>query len=268
MFTYSSKLQDIMNDTMIDTYWFHESTLCESDISQCSSESTNLSSVPDLATIPFWSNGDDSKRLDFIKRDCLARLEDVRNTNENAKSLSSFMSILALIGMLAKFAFETNLNLGQGINCGKDQKQYQAFCDRYILDDSDYEIKINQDGLSYLLYKFVRCGLLHGGTLENNRKSTRRQNVKIYLSHERPTNTDSYKTIMSDLNDKIKNASTQTNEVQVTLNAFVLCDAIEYAIIAMFDDKDDKVKESIVNTFKSEPPILCLKVEGQEEFAI
>ena len=40
-----------------------------------------LSSVPNLNFIPDWNSGDEHKRLEFIKEDCLARLKDVRETN-------------------------------------------------------------------------------------------------------------------------------------------------------------------------------------------
>ena len=96
-----------VNDALSSTYEY------KNDVQDCmvtdgGKESTFLmaclSAVPNLNSIPDWNSGDEQKRLDFIKKDCLARLKDVRETNEKAKSLSAFLSILALIGMLAKFA--------------------------------------------------------------------------------------------------------------------------------------------------------------------
>ena len=155
-----------VNDALSSTYEY------KNDVQSCPLtdggmvsvyEMACLSAVPNLSSIPDWNSGDEQKRLDFIKEDCLARLKDVRETNEKAKSLSAFLSILALISMLAKFAFAKNTKLtAKHINgCGPDQMEYQAFCDYYLLGDNDYEQKLNCEGLSYLLYKYVRCGLLH-----------------------------------------------------------------------------------------------------------
>jgi len=215
-----------------------------------------LSAVPNLNSIPDWNSGDEQKRLDFIKEDCLARLKDVRETNEKAKSLSAFLSILALIGMLAKFAFAKNTKLtAKHINgCGPDQMEYQAFCDYYLLGDNDYEQKLNCEGLSYLLYKYVRCGLLHGGTLVNTRRTTKPVHAKIYLTHS-----GSCKQTLDEMNDAIKQASA-SNEVSVTLDATFLCDELGKAIERMFSDakKKQEIKESILKTFETEPPILCV----------
>ena len=227
---------------------------------ESASVTVSLSAVPDLNSIPDWNSGDEQKRLDFIKEDCLARLEDVRETNEKAKSLSAFMSILALIGMLAKFAFSKNTkqNAKHIDGCGPDQMEYQAFCDFYLLGDNGYEQKLNCEGLSYLLYKYVRCGLLHGGTLVNTRGKTKQINVKVYLTHN-----GSNKLSLSEINDKIKQA-TPANQIVVELDAFFLCDELKKAINQMFSNPPDEIKKSILDTFEKEPPILCAKKEGAE----
>ena len=247
-----------VNDALSSTYEY------KNDVQDCmvtdgGKESTTLmaclSAVPNLNSIPDWNSGDEQKRLDFIKEDCLARLKDVRETNEKAKSLSAFMSILALIGMLAKFAFTKNTKLNaKHINgCGPDQMEYQAFCDCYLLGDNDYEQKLNCEGLSYLLYKYVRCGLLHGGTLVNTRRTTKQINVKVYLTHN-----GSNKFSLSETNDKIKQA-TPANQIDVVLDAFLLCDELKKAIDQMFLNPPEEIKTSILDTFEKEPPILCGK---------
>ena len=215
----------------------------------------SLSSVPSLNSIPEWASGEEQKRLNFIEQDCLARLKDVRETNEKAKSLSAFMSILALMGMLAKLAFSKNTSFTPKLSngCGPDQAQFQAFCDCYLLEDSGYEQKINDIGLSYLLYKYVRCGLLHGGTLINTRVTTKSICAKVYLTHN-----GCCKQTLGEMNNAIKQASVP-NEVSVTLDAGFLCDELGKAIGRMFADAKQKqeIRESILKTFETEPPILC-----------
>ena len=132
-------------------------------------ESLCLSAVGDLDCIDEWKDGAEQQRLEFIRKDCQARLKDVRVTNKKAKSLSAFVSILSFIGYLSKLAFSKDPSLGayKQNGCGMDQIIFQSFCDRYLLGDRNFQSKINKPGLSYLLYKFVRCGLIHGATLVN-----------------------------------------------------------------------------------------------------
>ena len=247
-----------VNDALSSTYEY------KNDVQSCPLtdggmvsvyEMACLSAVPNLSSIPDWNSGDEQKRLDFIKEDCLARLKDVRETNEKAKSLSAFLSILALISMLAKFAFAKNTKLtAKHINgCGLDQMEYQAFCDYYLLGDNDYEQKLNCEGLSYLLYKYVRCGLLHGGTLVNTRRTTKQINVKVHLTHN-----GSNEFSLSEINDNIKQA-TPANQIDVVLDAFLLCDELKKAINQMFSNPPEEIKTSILDTFEKEPPILCVK---------
>ena len=253
-----------MNDALSSIYEYKKDvhdcgTMDGEEVSDFTTAS--LSSVPSLNSISEWASGEEQKRLNFIEQDCLARLKDVRETNEKAKSLSAFMSILALIGMLAKFAFSKNQSLKDKHidGCGGDQKEYQAFCDCYLLGDNDYEQKLNCEGLSYLLYKYVRCGLLHGGTLTNTRATTKQINATVYLTH-RGT---SYKSL-EEINEEIKKASA-SNHVEVILDAFFLCDELKKAIGQMFSDSRQEIKNSILETFEVEPPILCVTGNKQLE---
>ena len=96
-----------MCDALPSTYEYKKEVLdcmaTNGDIGSLSA-TASLSAVPNLNSIPMWDSGDKQTRLRFIVHDCRARLNDVCATNEKAKSLSAFMSILALIEMLAKLA--------------------------------------------------------------------------------------------------------------------------------------------------------------------
>jgi len=219
------------------------------------STSSSLSSVGELDSIPEWKDGKDEARLDFIRKDCEARLKDVRLTNKKAKSLSAFVSILSFISFLAKLTFskDSSLNLYKQDGCGLDQIQFQCFCDRYLLRDKSYISRINKPGLSYLLYKFVRCGLIHGATLLNTKSKTNQLNVKVYLSHEEKQNSS-----LGDVDKHIQITDSHPGgKLELTLNAFVLCKELESAIQAMFADASSSVRESILKTFEEETPILC-----------
>ena len=219
--------------------------------------SPSLSAVAELDQIPTWKKGDEKARLDFIRKDCLARLEDVRMTNKKTKSLSAFISILTFIGQLSKMVFSKDQSLKQykQNGCGIDQICFQAFCDKYLLNDVHYQSRINQPGLSYLLYKFVRCGLVHSGTLKNGKGTTQQLKVKIFLSHSKSSSQS-----LKDIDKKIVNASSTSGATfEYTINAFELCRDLKSAISNVFSSPPQSVRNSILDTFEEDTPILCYK---------
>ena len=69
---------------------------------------------------------------------------------------------------------------------------------------------------------------------------------------------DEFKLSLSEINDNIKQA-TPANQIDVVLDAFLLCDELKKAINQMFLNPPEEIKTSILDTFEKEPPILCVK---------
>ena len=87
----------------------------------------------------------------------------------------------------------------------------------------------------------------------NTRRTTKQINVNVYLTHN-----GSSKFSLSEINDNIKQA-TPANQIDVVLDAFLLCDELKKAINQMFSNPPEEIKTSILDTFEKEPPILCVK---------
>ena len=108
-----------------------------------------------------------------------------------------------------------------------------------------------EDGLAIVLYKMVRCGLLHGGTLSNDKIS----NVRVSITHN--GRASSIKQIDSQLKGR-------TGLVSIVIDAESLCKAIECSIKNMFETSDEDVIKSVKEVYVKEPPIIILKKDEVE----
>ena len=215
----------------------------------------NLSSIPLSSDMQQFKDADEKKFVDFIRKDCERKLADVRTTNK-IQTVSAFMSIPALIGFLSKLAFYENPEFLNRVSAqrstdgkpyGIDRKSYVEFVNRFMLREHDQNRYQRTDGLGQVLYKMVRCGLLHGETVGNNDVP----NVRVSLSHKLGSTT-TLAQLDSDL-------SGHTTLVSIVLNAEVLCAAIENAIKSMFESSDDNVISSIKQVYVDEPPIIFVQ---------
>lgn len=211
-----------------------------------------LSSIPSTSDMQQFKDHDKDKFLKFIRRDCELKLKEVRDLNKQS-SVSAFMTIPALIGFLSKLAFYENQEFLTRVNarrlsnnkpCGIDGQSYKEFVNRFILNEIDTSRYQRSDGLGQVLYKMVRCGLVHGQTVANEDV----ENVRVYLSHSQEESTT--------LNQIDASLSGRNALVTVVFNANVLCDAVEKAIQQMFDGGDSNVISSIMEVYVSEPPII------------
>lgn len=216
---------------------------------QCDNE---LSSVPLPSDMQQFKDHDEDKFLKFIRRDCELKLKEVRDLNKQS-SVSAFMTIPALIGFLSKLAFYQNQEFLTRVNArrlsnnkpyGIDGQSYIEFVNRFILNEIDTSRYQRSDGLGQVLYKMVRCGLVHGQTVANEDV----ENVRVYLSHSQEE--------LTMLNQIDASLSGRNALVTVVFNANVLCDAVEKAIQQMFDGGDSNVISSIMDVYVSEPPII------------
>lgn len=247
-------------------------------------EMSSLSSVNMRAVKEYRQTAGDDKFLNQIKLDCKNRIADVRMTNRAICSLSAFMAIPALIGYLAKLSCSRNVdflhrngvltrvkNPGEGdfkkIAGQIDGISYLEFVNRYLLQKADENDRKKDNGIAEVLYGMVRCGLLHGQTLQFGRElkeksfdtmspssSTTQKNrlgkVTCKVTHNRQ-----YERSLSKLESEIDNAN--GNPVTLVFCADKLCDEIESGIEKMFGDasSDSFLKSSILETFEKEPPI-------------
>ena len=202
----------------------------------------------------------DNEKLEFIKKDCLCRIDDVRKTNR-IPTYSAFLSIPATIGYFSNLSFSYNTALKTSSPTGKDEKKFVAFCDKYMLHLP--LVGDQRSEVSKVLYT-LRCGLIHGASLKclSRQRNTSGNNrdwlctINVCITQCK----DSGKTL-HEINSLLANAWRKLGEtVEFTLHADALCDALSDAVEAMFNDKDPEVPLSIIRVFEEEPPILCAKL--------
>ena len=219
-----------------------------------------------------------------IKLDCESRLDDVRKTNSKALTLSAFLSIPALIGYLARLACARNDDFlvrikklshkKTGFNEGDykavanqiDGASYLEFVNRFMLQGAkaDWE---KDNGVAKVLYGMVRCGLLHGQTLQFNRElkddsyvttspvSPETQQRRLGKVICKITHDVKFSRSLAELEKEIQSAAGA--EVELIFCASTLCDEIQKGIGNMFKElcADAKLKESVRRTFELDTPI-------------
>ena len=213
---------------------------------QCKND---LSSVPPVAVMQSARKLDEDKFYDFVRKDCHEKIKDVKETNQSSGSVSAFMSIPAMIGFFAKLFYHKNAsfhNATRSTERGDDCKSYVRFVNKFLLNEADANKYDRRDGLAFVLYKMVRCGLLHGESVDNAEVS----NVRVELSHRKGLNS------LSELDHVL---SGRTATVSIVLNAIEICDELETKIDEAFNNADIDERNSIMSIYELDPPIIFLK---------
>ena len=211
-----------------------------------------LSSIPPTEIMKTVFDLSKDQFYEFIKKDCIAKIQDVEATNKACSSVSAFMSISALIGFFAKLFCGKNAAFHKTYNCQEghdDNKSYLYFVNKYLLQEKvDF---IRTDGLANVLYKMVRCGLLHGVSVGSRQVS----NIKVYLSH-RDIDAESLSSVDRELKRGIG-----AGVVKIVLNALSICKELQNLIPLAFDSATEDERNSIMAVYVEDPPIIFLKHE-------
>lgn len=236
-----------------------------------------LSSVASCSEIQSWNQSlsSNNDKLKAIQRYCEERVKDVQKVNQSSHTLAAFTSIPVLIGFVANLAFNKNAGFRQSFgNGGIDATSYRVFVRRFILGstatDAITEVLTSNNGgrdckgLDWILYKYVRCGLVHTSSLVNQQiDSARDVTVKVThsekVSHDSPTTIDA--TVLQRQNGQ---------PITVTLVASEFCKWIENAIRLMFIQAvtDTDLATSIIEVFTEETPVIKFEPipeEGEED---
>ena len=195
---------------------------------------------------------------------CRARLVEIRKINDAHHSLTAFTVIPAFIGFLSSIAISRNYYLRQKVGRGGskryaedrvcDECQFRCFVRRFMIGEKHYvkrsRIDSDERGLDWVLYKIVRCGLVHRYSLSNARKHADHERLfDVCITHS---------TLDTDINeiDKMLRERPKRGRIQVLVSASSLCDWIEAGLNRMFDKEMPKgFKHSLLVNFRKSTPV-------------
>lgn len=227
--------------------------------------SASLSSVATTVEVQNWENSFacDSDKLKDIQRYCEARIDDVEGVNDASHTLAAFTTISILIGFLADLSFGKNRAFRQRFGNGKiDTSAYRVFVRRFILGRSDADAMADVlpandggndcKGLDWVLYKYVRCGLVHSSSLMNERIDSARE-ITVKVTHSNKMKQDAPALI-----DALIAQRTSGQPIAITLVAQEFCNWVRSAINLMFAQAqtDSNLATSIIEVFKEETPVI------------
>ena len=202
--------------------------------------------------------------LSKIESYCRARLDEIREINKAHPSLTAFSVIPAFIGFLGSISISRNYYIRQKIGGGGakrytadrvcDEHQFRCFVRKFMLSEKHYLKRSRIDngyrGIDWVLYKIVRCGLVHRYSLSNTRKNVDQKRMfDVLITHS------STKTGISELDQKLLKREVD-KKIQIQLSALDLCDWIEAGLDRLFGKGlSPMVKNSILVNFRKSTPV-------------
>lgn len=225
----------------------------------------SLSSVASPSEIQQWDRGWSSQgeKLKKIREYCEARIDDVVKVNKASHTLAAFTAIPVLIGFLANLAFGENSEFNQSSGGDKsDSLMYRVFVRRFILRLSAREAMLDalpvnkggrgRKGLDWMLYKYVRCGLVHSASLVNERIDPGRE-ITVKITHSDKVSQEAPEAI----DTKMMQWQSGT-KLTIALIALDFCEWVGKATSTMFKEakNDADLACSIIEVFKKKTPVI------------
>lgn len=204
-------------------------------------------------------------KLKQIKAYCKAMLADVCTVNEK-KSVVAFSTLPMFMGFLSNLCFYKNNDAAvhkDGTLSEKvfDNVEFRVYVRRFILDEpkattygmlNSGRMDSQYKGFDWLLYKFIRCGLVHSQSLVNEDADEDRL-VSVEITHDKSVSVKSPEDIDAELNIR-----TDGSIYQCVISAPKLVEWIGESIENMFKEanEDENLGESIIEVFKASTPVM------------
>ncbi len=202
-----------------------------------------------------------------ILKYCLARIDEVEAINRFSHTPSAYSCILSFLAFLGQATHNDTRN---------DEQHFKEFCIAHLRElrckrvertesvtapvarskvDNGGRFKEDVNTLGEVLYKLVRCGLIHNMSSSSSREPTQNE-VEVRLTHDEIPERDvellpftASETEGSVLKDGWK-------AVTVTINAFDLISVIRDAILHVYTDGTDA--PNMKAYFKAHPPLMIV----------
>lgn len=196
-----------------------------------------------------------------ILKYCLARIDEIEAINQYSHTPSAYGCILSFLAFLGQATHNAT---------NYEEKHFKEFCEKHVLHLRCKRVERIESGTppirrsgsndvntwGEVLYKLVRCGLIHSMNSQGNRDPSQNE-VEVRLTHNVVEGDD---VSIWDFKDQSGNKNLVIEPswaaVTITINAFDLISAIRDSILHIYTEGSDV--QCMHNYFKSYPPLMAV----------
>lgn len=198
---------------------------------------------------------DDVKILEY----CLARINEIEAINRFSPTPSAFGCILSFIDFFAQATYNSTDNIGDNFFSFCNDYIQQLRCkqvERTVNSTSKRTQKKNTNTWGEVLYKLVRCGLVHSMNSIDN-KEPDQDEVEVRITHSHLEGDDVKVITFEDTNGvPCSVLDTSFNAVVITINAFDLIKAVRDSILRAC--LNSNAMGNIKKHFSKHPPLMAV----------
>ena len=199
-----------------------------------------------------------------ILKYCLARIDEIEAINRYSHTPSAYGCILSFLAFLGQATHNATKD---------DGKHFREFCVKHMLRlrckrIQRYPVNLKQRARSddkgnllpdvntwgEVLYKLVRCGLIHAMSSSGNRDSQQNE-IEVRLTHDVLDGNEVSTFEFKDQSGKDTSVlDSSWSAVTITVNAFDLISAVRDSILHIYTDGSDT--KNMREYFKLHPPLM------------
>lgn len=230
-----------------------------------------VSSILSSSMIGTPINVDGQKIEDYFKDDihilryCLARIDEIAKINQVSHTPSAYVCILTFLAFLG---------MASSNSTGQEGEHFKGYCNKHLLrlrckrterkesgampnertrTDKDGNPKTDVNTWGEVLYKLLRCGLVHSLSSTGNRDPNQNE-VEIRLTHEPIEEAETCEFMANGSPTSVLNPNWKA--VSLTINAFDLCEAVKNSILHIYTENSDTDKKNMRKYFEKHPPLM------------
>ena len=195
-----------------------------------------------------------------ILKYCLARIDEIESINRYSHTPSAYGCILSFMAFL-----------GQAVHnaTNQDEKNFKDFCNKHILRLRCRCVERIESGSSpnrrtrcndvntwgEVLYKLVRCGLIHSMSSQGNR-DPQQDEVEVRLTHNNLCGEGVRMYDFTNTNGTARSILGTWKAATISINAFDLLNVVRDAILHIYTEGSDV--QNMRTYFKAHPPLMVV----------
>ena len=185
---------------------------------------------------------------------CIQRLAEIRRINEWSHTPSAFSCLMSFIGFLASLVYEQQNETDAYPKFFHDYIK-EMYCAKIVRKETGFQVRESghpkNNSWGEAIYSLVRCGLLHNMNVTG--KKTEQNQIKVVLTHM-PFQGKGCRVYKFGSYKNARLVAQDDQIVTLVINVFDLCDAVQKAIIRMF--QKTKVRASARRVLAQRPIIM------------